>query len=347
MKENPPEGDSFIDLAQEVIDKWWFIFFIPIGFLGNTLSTAVMAMKHNRHLSTCTYMMAISINDNIVMLILLYQWLLKNTEIQILTDLVCKILGSSLFIFVYNGTYQVMLMTFDKCFAIILPHKSLSFCTPKRARLLLLIAFITMVIFNSPLSFIVTSIVPFLSLVIMNFIIIRTVRKSRKLRRQNTDSNNKDFKKGKQVENQLTVMCIVIAATFVTLILPSYIRFIVYQVIAPTSSPKTFAGFYFFVHISFRLYAANYGLHFFLYLLSGTKFRNDLRKLLGIKDKKKNRPGCHGDVSVNTSQTSVSMETGPDKTKIISKQETKYRSFCLNLAAILLIIIFLKKFWRT
>ena len=372
ITENPPEGASFIELAQEfilykiaeVIDKWWFIFFTPICFLGNTLSTAVMTMKHNRHLSTCTYMMAISINDNIVMLILLYQWLLKNTEIQILTDLVCKILGSSLFIFVYNGTYQVMLMTFDKCFAIILPHKSLSFCTPQRARLLLLIAFITMVIFNSPhfyltkfvisdcsayaikgklvtvylyLSFIVTSIVPFLSLVIMNFIIIRAVKKSRQLRHQNTDSNNTDFKKGKQVENQLTIMCIVIAATFVTLFLPSYIRFIVYQVIVPTSSPKTFAGFYFFVHVSFRLYATNYGLHFFLYLLSGTKFRNDLRKLLGFKDKKKNRPGYHGDLSVNTSQTSVSMETGPDKTKIISKQETKYWRSCLNLAAILLI----------
>ena len=352
---SPPEGPSFIELAQEftlykiaeVIDKWWFIFFIPFGFLGNTLSTAVMAMKHNRRLSTCTYMMAISINDNLVMLILLYQWLLKNTEIQILTDLVCKILGSSLFIFVYNGTYQVILMTFDKCFAITLPHKSLSFCTPKRARLMLLITFITMVIFNSPhfyltkfvvsdcsgyavkgklvtmylyLSFVVTSVVPFLSLVIMNFIIIRAVKKRRQLRRQNTDSNNTDFKKGKQVENQLTIMCVVIAATFVTLFLPSYARFIAYQVIAPTSSPKTFAGFYFFVHISFRLYAANYGLHFFLYLLSGTKFRNDLRRLFAIKDNKKNRPGFHGDISANMSQTSVSMETGPDK----AIQETKY-----------------------
>ena len=156
--EDPPEGASFIQMAQDfslykaaqIIDKWWFIFFIPIGFLGNTLSTAVMAMKRNRHLSTCTYMMAISINDNIVMLILLYQWLLKNTEIQILTDLLCKILASSLLIFVYNGTYQVILMTLDKCYAIILLHKSLSFCTPKRARLFLLITFISMIVFNSP-----------------------------------------------------------------------------------------------------------------------------------------------------------------------------------------------------
>ena len=322
--------------AAQIIDKWWFIFFIPIGFLGNTLYTAVMAMKSNRHLSTCTYMMAISINDNVVMLILFYQWLLKNTDIQILTDFVCKAVGSLLFIFVYNGTYQVMLMTLDKCYAIILPHKSLSFCTPKRARLFLLITFISMIVFNSPhfylikfilsdcsayavkgklvtmylyLSFIVTSVIPFLSLVIMNFIIIRAVRKSRKLRRQNTDVNNTDFRKGKQVETQLTIMCIIIATTFVILFLPSYVRFIVYQIVPATSSPKSFAGFYFFVHVSFRLYTANYGIHFFLYLLSGTKFRNDLRKLLGIKDKEKHRVGYHGDASVNTSQISVSLDT--------------------------------------
>ena len=140
-------------------------------------------------------------------------------------------------------------------------------------------------------KFIVTSVFPFLSLVIMNFIIIRATKKSRQLRRQNTDCNNTDFKKGKQVETQLTIMCIVIATTFVILFLPSYVRFIVYQILPPTSSPKTFAGFYLFVHISFRLYAANYGIHFFLYLLSGTKIRNDLLKLLGIKDKKKDRTG--------------------------------------------------------
>ena len=288
------------------IDKWWFLILVPIGLIGNSLSMAVMAMKHNRHLSTCTYMMAIGINDNILMLLFLYQWLLKNTNIQTLTDTICKILGPFILIFVYNGTYQVVLMTFDKCFAMMLPHKAMSFCTPRRAKLMLGIVFVAVFIFVSPnfylhrlvvadcagntvqtplvqayvyLSFALTGLAPFVSLVIMNVIIIRAVRMSRKMRAQPGSASDWSSDKMKQAENQLTIMAVIIAAAYIILFLPSHIRFIVYQFVVPNNTPTTYAGFYFFIHLSFRLYATYYGIHFFLYFLSGTKFRNDLRKL--------------------------------------------------------------------
>ena len=334
------EKPSFIEQAQQywmyevatVIDEWWFLILVPIGFIGNFLSMVVMAMKHNRHLSTCTYMMAISINGNILMCIFLYQWLLKNTNVQQLTDVICRTVAPPMLIFVYNGTFQVILMTLDKCLAVRFPHKALSYCTPERAKILLLIAFFSMLAFNSPhfyltrfvisdcaayavkgklitaylyLSFVVTSIIPFISLVGMNFIIIQAVRNSRKLRTQNQDT---DQRKMKQVETQLTVMCVIIASTYIILFLPSYLRFILYQIIPPNSSPKTFAGFYLFVHLSFRLYASNYGIHFFLYLLSGTKFRNDLKKLLRIREKLPRQSQSHSK-SQSTIVTSSEMST--------------------------------------
>ena len=291
----------------------------------------IMGMKHNRHLSTCTYMMSISINDNILMALFLYQWLIKNANIQTLTDLICKILGPSILIFVHNGSYQVVLMTFDKCFAIMAPHRATSFCTPRRAKILLLIAFLFMFAFTSPnfylhrkvltdcggntiqtpvvqfyvyLTFVVTGLIPFFSLVIMNIIIIRAVRRSRKMREHNlNDASALRANKMKQVENQLTIMSVIIAVTYVILFLPCHIRFIVYQFVTPDATPTTYAGFYFFVHFSFRLYATNYGIHFFLYLLSGSKFRDDLKKLFGIQNKESKYVT---DESKNTSVTNVS-----------------------------------------
>ena len=311
--------------AGSTIDQLWFIILVPIGLIGNSLSMAVMAMKHNRHLSTSTYMMAISINDNILMVLFLYQWLLKNTNIQTLTDTICKILGPLILIFVCNGSYQVVLMTFDKCFAIMAPHKAIAFCTPKRAKCFLVMVFIFMFLFNSPnfylhrlviadcagntiqtplvqsyvyISFALTGLAPLISLLLMNIIIIRAVCMSRKMRAQTGDQRDWFNNKMKQVENQLTIMSVIIAVAYIILFLPSHIRFIVYQFVVPDSTPTTYAGFYFFIYLSFRLYATYYGIHFFLYFLSGSKFRNDLRKLLKIKAKEST---YNTDESKNTS----------------------------------------------
>ena len=246
-EEDDADTGGFFELAQQywfyragqIIDMYWFLLLVPIGIIGNSLSMAVMGMKHNRFSSTCNYMMAISINDNILLTFYMYQWLLKNAEIQRLTDVVCKTVGPLMLIFGHNGTNLVLLMTFDKCFAVTFPHRSLSFSTPRRARVLITLTFLFTLIFDCPhfylfgfivsdcfaytvksifttfyvyLSFIITSMVPFVSLITMNFIIIKAVKNSRKLRTQNnTDSSNTDFSssssknsKTKLVEQQLT-----------------------------------------------------------------------------------------------------------------------------------------------
>ena len=44
-------------------------------------------------------------------------------------------------------------------------------------------------------------------------------------------------------------------------------------------SPKIYAGYYFFFHFGFKLYYTNNGINFFLYVISGKKFRSDLVRL--------------------------------------------------------------------
>ena len=49
------------------IATYWFPVLVPVGVMGNILSFIVMIKPNNRKMSTCIYMAAISINDNIMM----------------------------------------------------------------------------------------------------------------------------------------------------------------------------------------------------------------------------------------------------------------------------------------
>ena len=51
------------------INIYWFPVLISIGLAGNILSFLVMIKPNNRKMSTCIYMAAISVNDNIMIFI--------------------------------------------------------------------------------------------------------------------------------------------------------------------------------------------------------------------------------------------------------------------------------------
>ena len=55
------------------INQDWFPILVPVGFIGNTLSFLVMIRPNNRKVSTCIYMAAISLNDNLMMCLTLHE----------------------------------------------------------------------------------------------------------------------------------------------------------------------------------------------------------------------------------------------------------------------------------
>ena len=46
-----------------------------------------------------------------------------------------------------------------------------------------------------------------------------------------------------------------------------------------TKSPHSFAGFHLFYNIAHKLFYTNYGINFYLYVISGQKFRSDVISL--------------------------------------------------------------------
>ena len=114
-------------------DRYWFPILIPLGVVGNTLSFLVMIKPNNRKISTCIYMAAISINDNLMLCFGLHDWLVGTVNIQKWYLWECKVNTFFAFFCLQCATYQVLAMTFDKYIAIKWPHRATVYSTPKRA----------------------------------------------------------------------------------------------------------------------------------------------------------------------------------------------------------------------
>ena len=125
-------------------------------------------------------------------------------------------------------------------------------------------------------SFVLNAIIPFTLLIHMNYVIVKTVRGSHKM--YGTYEMGKRQATIKSVENQITTMLLLVTTLFLILLFPTYFRFI-YLVFSKRDTPSRYAESMLIFQITSKLYATNSGINFFLYCISGQKFRNDLKEI--------------------------------------------------------------------
>ena len=144
---------------------------------------------------------------------------------------------------------------------------------------------------HSWLSFVLNGVIPFSTLIYMNLVIVKTIRRSQKLFGSNdttaiTECSSNNITRGtetkhnrlKNIERQLTIMLLLVTTLFLILLIPTYIRFI-YTSFVRGTTPSSFAGHELFTRVSHNLYTTNSCINFFLYCISGKKFRNDLKEI--------------------------------------------------------------------
>ena len=327
MEAETAEPDTFMEevntytvftIAQYVIN-YWLPVLIPVGYVGNILSFIVMTKPNNRKMSTCIYMASISVNDNFMMSLALYNYIFKYTKKYPWHPLECRIVATFALFVLQNATYQVIAMTIDKFIAIKWPHKAATYSTSKRAKFTVIAVVIGLVIFNLPhliisqvvgdgaqclgyarggtitmfyswLNFVLNAVIPFFMLIYMNYVIIKKVRQSRRMfsekeRVENnqeiedsyTGANLRRQRTLKNTENQLTIMLLLVTTLFLILMVPTYIRFLVFSFFN-TGTPERYANLMSLYQFSYILYNTNSGINFFLYCISGQKFRNDVKE---------------------------------------------------------------------
>ena len=74
-------------------------------------------------------------------------------------------------------------------------------------------------------------------------------------------------------------MLLLVTMLFLILLIPTYIRFI-YLTFVERDTPSKYASSMLFFQVTYKLYTTNNGINFFLYCLSGQKFRNDLKEII-------------------------------------------------------------------
>ena len=208
-------------------------------------------------------------------------------------------------------------MTFDRFYSIIMPHKAASFNTVKRSKKTIICIIIFSNLYNIPhmfitstvsrscipfgkgmvstqgqfyywLSLIVNFVFPFVSLLTMNSVIIQTLR-TRSLivfKDQGQGQNEGQSSKLKNSEKQIYITLLLVTFGFLILSTPSYVFYFYRIVYNYKQSPVTYAIFYLYFQFAAKLHYTNAGVNFFLYVISGQKFRRDLVRLITcIRDK--------------------------------------------------------------
>ena len=214
------------------------------------------------------------------------------------------------------STLFIMSMTFERFYSIIRPHKAASFNTIKRARIIIVFIILFSVIFNLPylyqttsvgrscipngkgnesifgqsyywFSFSLSFVFPFVALLVMNCVIIQTLRNRSantltvgRSQGQGQHETETSRSKIKSSERQIYIILLLVTFGFLILNSPSFLFRLYYMFYDYKDSPYFFAGHYLFYNIAQKVYYTNSGINFFLYVISGKKFRTDLINLL-------------------------------------------------------------------
>ena len=239
-----------------------------------------------------------------------HEWYCKLSTTSMWTASLCSIL------FITN-------MTFERFYSIIRPHKAASFNTVKRAKTTITCIIIFSIIYNIPhifvtlpegracvpfgnavqtdiglfyywFSLVVHFALPFVLLLIMNCVIIHTIhtRSNLVITRSAEGQGQTDGQASSRIkhsEMQIYIILLLVTFGFLILMTPSYVHFVWTMFTNYEKSAKLFAQFYILHSTTQKSHYTNYGINFFLYVISGQKFRTDLINLFKRKHQNKNK----------------------------------------------------------
>ena len=100
---------------------------------------------------------------------------------------------------------------------------------------------------------------------------------------QSQGQNEGQGQKLKKSDTQIFVILLFVSFGFLLLTTPAYTMIVYYNFVDYTSSAKALADFQFVYSLSQKLYYTNFGINFYLYVISDKKFRADLMQLLKMK----------------------------------------------------------------
>ena len=253
------------------------------------------------------------------------------------------------------STLFILNMTFERFYSIIRPHKAASFNTVTRAKMKITGIIVISILFNIPhlyitaqegracipygnaihtiigqfyywVSLVINFAFPFVLLLIMNSFIIHTIRQRSVLGLSRSSSQGQGQNHGNKIKNsemQMFVILLLVTFGFLILMTPSYVLFVYVMFVDYEKSAQAFAGFTLFYSVGQKTYYTNYAINFFLYVISGKKFRTDLLKLFGASKQLEHSSSGN---TVETGMSSIQDETQNPKWSLLWHQNYALRA---------------------
>ena len=226
----------------------------------------------------------------------------------------CSIVVMIVLASIQCSTYLIIAMTFERFYSIIRPHKAALVNTTRRAKITIALTFVFSFFYNIPYLFIgdnngrtcipnriasanvfgtiyywLTEIIgfllPFVCLLTMNSVIIHTLRERSKLNLCGSEgqvqTEGQNFKH-KHSDRQVFIMLLLVTFGYLILTIPGKVL-IFYLNFYTGYSPHYYAGLHLLDQLGEKTLYTNHGINFFLYVMSGQKFRTDLRNLFMSK----------------------------------------------------------------
>ena len=230
-------------------------------------------------------------------------------------------------------------MTFERFYSIVRPHKAASFNTVKRAKITIMCIVSYSLVGSVPHFFITENdericmsacnniprilfywwsvasafMVPFVSLLTMNCVIIYTLGQRSKYSLTGSQGQGQDQGQDqgqgsfdKHIKRQIYVMLLLVTFGFLALTTPIYVV-ILWQTFYFQPTAKMFATSYLLLAIGEKTYFTNNGVNFFLYVMSGQKSRTDLKKLFACCKRKSHISGSMKFTDLSTTVSNVSL----------------------------------------
>ncbi|XP_073975798.1 G-protein coupled receptor isoform X2 [Rhodnius prolixus] len=320
-------------------------FLVLFGSLGNCISVLVFFSTKLRKLSSSYYLSALAVSDTGVLIFTFTSWLALFDVVIFNEHGLCQLSVYLMQVCSFLSVWFIVAFTVERFIAVRYPLKRPSMCTVTRAKVVLIGLSLLALLGNAPYIFIssvanvqdaefaenkselicslsreledigeifnhidlvVTLIVPFLTIVVLNTLISRTVCRVARVRRTMTKSSSQ-FARNLASTNSATIvgnmaagtsnlvttrtrtpssqtkvteMLLVVSTVFIILNLPSYVvRVWIYLTDTHNVGTEQKVTMYVLQQYCNILFNTNFGINFALYCISGQNFRRALLSL--------------------------------------------------------------------
>ena len=139
----------------------------------------------------------------------------------------------------------------------------------------------------SVLYFLIISLIPFCLILFLNLSIIIKVWNRNKVFPQNShkraEKRNPQHDTNDEKASQMTRMLLGVSFAFLILTFPQSLRFFITTFVDYEQSTSRFAIYNLYLIIASKLYGVNFSINFYLYCITGSQFRKDVKALCAWK----------------------------------------------------------------